>query len=488
MAAAWCALPRPGAAAEVGGKAPETPALLAVLASDAAVFEKAQACRWLGARGAKEAVPALAALLADERLAAYARDALEKIADPAAGAALREALGRLEGKLLAGAVNSIGARRDAPAVGALRAMAGDPASGAAREALCALGRIATTEAGEALVRALASGPEALRPAAAEGCVLAAERRAAEGARDAARELYDAARRADVPAPIRAAATCGAIAVRGPAGLPLLIEALESGDGIARGAVLGLLYRELQEPEVTRALAAELGRLRPALQALLIPVLARRDEPSAQGAVEAAAASGADAARIAALTALRDRGGPRALAVVAARARDADARLRADAFRVLGEWRGAEAGPALLALAKDAGDDRDALRAFGAIAALVRRVDFSSGRALARDALAAAQSDEEKRPVIAALGAAGDAGTFALLEACAEAPSLREDACEAAVAIGERLARAAVDAAPDAVQAAMAKVIAATRREELAARAAKVVGRLEEARAPRAEKK
>ncbi|NMD34799.1 MAG: hypothetical protein GYA73_02860, partial [Planctomycetes bacterium] len=85
MAAAWCALPRPGAAAEVGGKAPETPALLAVLASDAAVFEKAQACRWLGARGAKEAVPALAALLADERLAAYARDALEKIADPAAG-------------------------------------------------------------------------------------------------------------------------------------------------------------------------------------------------------------------------------------------------------------------------------------------------------------------------------------------------------------------------------------------------------------------
>ncbi len=150
--------------------------------------------------------------------------------------------------------------------------------------------------------------------------------------------------------------------------------------------------------------------------------------------------------------------------------------------------GAEAGPALLALAKDAGDDRDALRAFGAIAALVRRVDFSSGRALARDALAAAQSDEEKRPVIAALGAAGDAGAFALLEACAEAPSLREDACEAAVAIGERLARAAVDAAPDAVQAAMAKVIAATRREELAARAAKVVGRLEEARAPRAEKK
>ena len=48
--------------------------------------------------------------------------------------------------------------------------------------------------------------------------------------------------------------------------------------------------------------------------------------------------------------------------------------------------------------------------------------------------------------------------------------------------------AVVDAAPDAVQAAMAKVIAATRREELAARAAKVVGRLEEARAPRAEKK
>ncbi|HAK97119.1 MAG TPA: hypothetical protein DCM87_19550 [Planctomycetes bacterium] len=496
LAAASLTFPRACAAADAGEKTLGTPELIAILKSDAALFEKAQACRQLAGRGAREAVPALAPLLGDEKLAAYARDALEKIDDPAAGDALRAALGALKGKLLAGAVNSIGVRGDAQAVSALSALALDPASGAAPEALPALGRIATPEALETLAKTLASGPAELRPAAAEGCILGAERHAAKGARDAAIELYDAVRRADVPAPLRAAATCGTIVVRGSAGLQLLFEALKSDDDIVRGAVLGLLRRELRDPEVTRALAAELGRLRPALQALLIPVLADRDDPGALGAVEAAAASEAEEVRAAALAALRDRGDPKALAIVAARARDAEARVRADAVRVLGEWRNVDAGPVLLALAEHAGDDRDALRAFGAIAALVRRIDFAGGRArarwidlwdgraLAREALAAAQSDDEKRPLIDALGAAGDAGAFALLGELFDTPSLREDACKAAVAVAERIVRIA----PDEVEAAMKKVMAATRHEDCAGRAAKAIGRAREEREARAKAK
>ncbi|MCU0872392.1 MAG: hypothetical protein MUE50_08600, partial [Pirellulaceae bacterium] len=119
-------------------------ALIAVLqSSDAATFDKARACQQLTALGDKESVPALAALLADERLASHARSALEMIADPSAAAALRESLGRLQGKLLAGVVNSLGVRRDAEAVGALQKLATDRSSGVADEALMALGRIAT---------------------------------------------------------------------------------------------------------------------------------------------------------------------------------------------------------------------------------------------------------------------------------------------------------------------------------------------------------
>jgi len=62
--------------------------------------------------GEPSAVPALAELLADPRLAHYARTALEPMPSGTADQALREALGRLNGGLLVGVINSIGVRRD----------------------------------------------------------------------------------------------------------------------------------------------------------------------------------------------------------------------------------------------------------------------------------------------------------------------------------------------------------------------------------------
>ena len=88
---------------------------IAVLRSEAPLHEKQAACRELAVAGAPEAVPVLAGLLGDEKLAHAARIALETIPDPSAGDALREALSQLKGKLLAGVVNSIGVRRDAKA-------------------------------------------------------------------------------------------------------------------------------------------------------------------------------------------------------------------------------------------------------------------------------------------------------------------------------------------------------------------------------------
>ena len=63
-----------------------------------------------------------------------------------ADAALREAAGRLQGKLLVGVVNSIGVRRDAKAVDLLGRLWRDCGTGVADEALTALGRIATPKA------------------------------------------------------------------------------------------------------------------------------------------------------------------------------------------------------------------------------------------------------------------------------------------------------------------------------------------------------
>jgi hypothetical protein len=84
--------------------------LIAVLQSDAPKAEKAITCKHLAIYGSEKAVPVLAPLLGDEDVGSWARIALEAIPGPVADAALRDAMGKLDGRLLIGTINSIGVR------------------------------------------------------------------------------------------------------------------------------------------------------------------------------------------------------------------------------------------------------------------------------------------------------------------------------------------------------------------------------------------
>jgi HEAT repeat protein len=255
-----------------GGNPERTKELIAVLQSQAPLFEKARACQQLGEVGAGEAVPALAALLADEHLSAYARSGLEGIPDLAAAAALRSALGTLKGNLLAGVINSLGVLRDSQAVTALRPLAEDPASGVSKEALLALGRIANSESIQILRKALSAGPDAFRADAAEGCLLAAEKQLADGNAKMAVTLNDAVRRANVPPVYRGAATRGAILARQSGGVKFLMEQLRGSDPIACKAAL-LTIREVPGPALADALNGEIGKAAPELEIQLLSALA-----------------------------------------------------------------------------------------------------------------------------------------------------------------------------------------------------------------------
>src|SRR5438093_594810 len=90
-------------------------ALLEIVRSDAPLDRKAEALRQLGQVGTARAVPVLASLLADEKVSHWARIALEQIPDPSVPEALRAALPKLKGRLLAGALLSLGARPSAAA-------------------------------------------------------------------------------------------------------------------------------------------------------------------------------------------------------------------------------------------------------------------------------------------------------------------------------------------------------------------------------------
>ncbi len=179
--------------------------------SGSTTFQKAKACQRLASIGTTEAVPALAALLADPQLAHYARYGLEPIPGPAADAALRDALRKVKGKLLVGVINSIGVRRDAGAVGALAKLLNDPDVETARAAAAALGSIGDAQAAKVLQDGLAQTKGPVRSAVAGAGLVCAERLLAQGSRDQALAFYNTLTRTDVPKPVRLGAMRGIIA-------------------------------------------------------------------------------------------------------------------------------------------------------------------------------------------------------------------------------------------------------------------------------------
>jgi hypothetical protein len=189
----------------------EVDRLVAVLT--ATQKKKFDACRQLAVIGTADAIPVLGALLADESLSHMARYALEPIPDGAVDDVLREALGRLKGLPLVGAIGSLGARRDARSAGALARFLGDPDGEVAAAAARAMGKIGGAEAADALKGRLAGAPPALRIAVADGCLGCAERLLAAGAKAEAAALYDAVAKADLPAYVRKAAEAGAAAAK-----------------------------------------------------------------------------------------------------------------------------------------------------------------------------------------------------------------------------------------------------------------------------------
>ncbi len=168
-------------------------------------FKKAKAGQRLGELAAKEAVPALAALLADEHLSVYARHGLEPISDPSAGAALRAALTKLKGVQLIGVINSLGKRRDAQAGPALVAMLHGADPDVARAAASALGKIGGAVAVKELQAAMAKTKGLVRIAVADASLVCAERLLEDGKRDQALALLASLSAPDVPKAARLAA-------------------------------------------------------------------------------------------------------------------------------------------------------------------------------------------------------------------------------------------------------------------------------------------
>ncbi len=326
--------------------------LIAVLRSAAPPQDKAIACKKLAIDGSSEAVGDLAKLLSDPQLASWSRIALEAIPGTAPDEALRKASESLEGNLLVGVLNSIGVRRDANSVEVLTKRLSDKDDEVASAAAVALGRIGNAASEKTLRIALTSGPAKVRSAAAEGCVLCAERLLDEGKAADAVALYDEVRKTELPKQRIVEATRGAILARKDEGIPLLIEQLRSTD--KKLFEVGLFTaREFPGSEVDKALAAELAKATPEHAALILHAMADRKETVVVAAVSKAAASGPKPVRLAAIKALSQVGDASSVDALLGTAIDADEDLALAAKATLSELPGDKINSQIAAMLPDA---------------------------------------------------------------------------------------------------------------------------------------
>jgi len=339
--------------------------LIAVLkAADASREAKATACRRLAVIGTETAVPVLAGLLGDAALSHMARYALEPMAYASAGAAFRDALGKVKGKPLVGVIGSLGVRRDTRAVPAIAAMLDSADSDIAQAAPRALGTIGTVEAAAALKGALKPGASRqVAVARFEGLLRCAERLADDGKAADAVGVYDMLRGLNKTAPhqVRTAATRGAILARGAGGLTLLTECLASDDWLLFAAACRTSH-EMDGKDVTAALAAAAGRGSADQKILALLTLGRRADAAALPAVLAAAKAGDKAVRLQAIRTVAEINNPAAVGDlvalvtagdgdVAKAARESLAGLPGEAVNaaVMTMFRGADADRRLIAM-------------------------------------------------------------------------------------------------------------------------------------------
>jgi HEAT repeat protein len=323
--------------------------LIAILQGDGPEADKALACKFAAVNGSSAAVPAVAPLLENPRLASWARIALEAIPGDEASVALREAAGRLDGRLLTGVITSLGVRRDAAAVLLLAGRLEDEDAEVAAAAAWSLGRIATPEAGGLLAGAVQKAASSARlDAVAEAGVLCAANLQTAGKSDEAVALYGVVRAAEVSEQRRAEAIRGTIIAKGEDGISLLAETLRSPKRrlanmavfTARDLGRGAGGDQALAAAVDRAIVAEL-EIAAAEQAteraaILIDVLAERNAGGASepvlAALSQAAVRGAKAIRLAAIEALGRVGDVAAVGPLLTAAADGDFGI-ADTARV-----------------------------------------------------------------------------------------------------------------------------------------------------------
>jgi HEAT repeat protein len=445
------ALSAPGAPA---GRDEAAQALLDVASRGGSAEARRFALRQLALIGGDGSVPGLALLLDDRDVGELARWTLAEIPGRAATDALIAAASRPDVALRVGVLNALGERGDDAALPVLVEAAGDAEATVRRAALQALGHLPAREAGEPILKALASTDQGAREVAWQAALGHGAALLAAGKSDDAVHLLGEAQKA-AATPYERAAALGAWArATGRPAVPQLIEAVRQGPRDERGVAQQVLV-ELEGVTEAVSKAAESG---PAQDRVgLIWVLGERRDATAVPTLASALGAQQDEVKVAALVALGKLRDPATAASIIAALKTGSEPVSQAAEAALGRIPGDEAATALAEAMPGASDT--ARLSFVRVLGL--HVPRASDAALIR---AATDPSEDVR--VAALEALGRHQAREAVPALIKASvaTSRKEAAAASRALsgltGETVTRAITDALPNASPVERAAVLRA----------------------------
>jgi HEAT repeat protein len=261
-------------------------------------------------------------------------------------------------------------------------------------------------------------------------------------------------------------------------IPLLLKYVSADDPELRnsaidglGMTVGLKeYPQLVDRMLAMGSSASVGSMKEALR----KASQRMGNRAAASKVLLDRTAGASAAaQIELMGMLVYVGGEQALAGVRVAAEGNTDSAADAATQALGKWLTPAAAPVLLELAKT-GNPKYRVRCLRGYIRIIRQFGLRAGMRLqmSKLAFAAATRDTERKLVLDTLTRFPLVQGLRMITPHLKTPSLSEDACKAAVMIGERI----VGSDPKLVAEAMAKVVAVTKDVEIANRAKVLIAR------------
>jgi len=230
--------------------------------------------------------------------------------------------------------------------------------------------------------------------------------------------------------------------------PALIGALDDADPAVRHAALTALGETVEQKDldvlISRVTSAKNAEDTPtAVKALRAACVRMPDSDACTAKLVGVMSRVPTETKCTILDILGAMGGAKALEAIAAAGKDSNEQLQDAATRVLGEWMGVEAGPALLDLAKTAPVEKYRIRAIRGYIRLVRQFNMPAEQrvAMCAKALDTAQRTTEKKLVleeVIGLDRYASPDMLRLALEAAKNPALKDDAGRIAMVIAQRL--------------------------------------------------